>query len=126
MLSVRVTRSAYPCPFRSFPQVPLDFERGSGKKGVLRYHTPVVKDLLAELAEAEAEKEDALKGIFRKLLQHFCRCAARPLTFMICWSNGLLHKVVLRSAGRGDYRGCSRLCGRPLCSVKLKGRLGLL
>jgi DNA mismatch repair ATPase MutS len=54
-------------------QVPLDFERGSGKKGVQRYHTPAIKELLAELAEAEQEKEDALKEIFRKLLQHFCR-----------------------------------------------------
>jgi DNA mismatch repair ATPase MutS len=77
-------------------QVPLDFERGSGKKGVQRYHTPAIKELLAELAEAEQEKEDALKEIFRKLLQHFCRWVFVFLMkkHTLCSRNGILGQTV--------------------------------
>lgn len=52
--------------------VPRDYELRSSKKGFFRYWTPNVKLWLAELAQAEREKESSLKNILQRLIGRFC------------------------------------------------------
>ncbi|CAA0843178.1 DNA mismatch repair protein MSH6 [Striga hermonthica] len=52
--------------------IPKEYELRSSKKGFCRYWTPVIKDLMKELAQAESEKEAKLKSIFRRLIERFC------------------------------------------------------
>ncbi|XP_042414294.1 DNA mismatch repair protein MSH6 isoform X1 [Zingiber officinale] len=51
--------------------IPMEYEMQSSKKGYFRYWTPKIKKLLAELSQAEAEKESALKGILQRLIGQF-------------------------------------------------------
>nr|XP_043621145.1 DNA mismatch repair protein MSH6 isoform X2 [Erigeron canadensis] len=52
--------------------LPRDYELQSSKKGFSRYWTPVIKDCLRELSEAESEKESKLKSIMQRLIGRFC------------------------------------------------------
>ncbi|XVF32881.1 hypothetical protein REPUB_Repub17cG0121200 [Reevesia pubescens] len=52
--------------------VPRDYELRSSKKGFFRYWTPYIKKFLAELSQAESEKETALKNILQRLIVRFC------------------------------------------------------
>ncbi|XP_068662211.1 DNA mismatch repair protein MSH6 isoform X2 [Aristolochia californica] len=52
--------------------VPRDYELRSSKKGFFRYWTPKIKELLAELSQAEAAKEFKLKTILQRLIGQFC------------------------------------------------------
>ncbi|CAA0824896.1 DNA mismatch repair protein MSH6 [Striga hermonthica] len=52
--------------------IPKEYELRSSKKGFCRYWTPVIKDLMKELAQAESEKEAKLKSILRRLIERFC------------------------------------------------------
>ncbi|XBH92070.1 hypothetical protein VPH35_083283 [Triticum aestivum] len=51
--------------------VPSDYELQSTKKGVCRYWTPEVKQLISELSKVATDKESILKGILQKLIQRF-------------------------------------------------------
>ncbi|KAJ4838664.1 DNA mismatch repair protein msh6 [Turnera subulata] len=53
-------------------RIPQDYELRSSKKGFYRYWTPNIKKLMAELSQAEAEKESTLKSILQRLLVRFC------------------------------------------------------
>ncbi|GAB9474997.1 DNA mismatch repair protein msh6 [Globisporangium polare] len=50
---------------------PKEYELKSRKKGYKRFHTPVIRDLLAQLASAEARKDEALKDQTRKVFHQF-------------------------------------------------------
>lgn len=50
---------------------PKEYELKSRKKGYKRFHTPVIRDLLAQLASAEARKDEALKDQSRKVFHKF-------------------------------------------------------
>ncbi|XP_077230446.1 MUTS homolog 6 [Tasmannia lanceolata] len=52
--------------------VPQDYELRSSKKGFFRYWTPEIKKFLAELSQAESEKESKLKSIILRLIERFC------------------------------------------------------
>ncbi|KAL5983573.1 DNA mismatch repair protein msh6 [Asimina triloba] len=53
-------------------KIPRDYELQSSKKGYFRYWTPKIKKYLAELSQAEDEKESKLKSILQRLIGHFC------------------------------------------------------
>ncbi|CAH9088471.1 unnamed protein product [Cuscuta epithymum] len=53
-------------------RVPPEYEVQSSKKGYFRYRNPVIKKLLVDLSEAEAERELTLKSILRRLIGRFC------------------------------------------------------
>ncbi|KAJ0987201.1 hypothetical protein J5N97_005557 [Dioscorea zingiberensis] len=51
--------------------VPRNYELRSSKKGYFRYWTPEIKEYLAELSQAEADKESKLKNILQRLIGLF-------------------------------------------------------
>ncbi|GBG86212.1 hypothetical protein CBR_g41117 [Chara braunii] len=59
-------------PERLHSKVPNEYEVRSQKKGYRRYWTPAIRELLQEHAAAAEEREAALNGILRGLLQSFC------------------------------------------------------
>ncbi|CAA6654394.1 unnamed protein product [Spirodela intermedia] len=52
-------------------RIPRDYELRSSKKGYFRYWTTKIKMWLAELSQAEAEKESKLKSILQVLIKRF-------------------------------------------------------
>lgn len=50
---------------------PREYELKSRKKGYKRFHTPTIRDLLAQLAAAEARKDEALRDQMRKVFHKF-------------------------------------------------------
>ncbi|TYZ58124.1 hypothetical protein PybrP1_011678 [[Pythium] brassicae (nom. inval.)] len=50
---------------------PKEYELKSRKKGYKRFHTPRIRDLLAQLAAAEARKDEALRDQMRKVFHKF-------------------------------------------------------
>ncbi|DAZ96388.1 TPA: hypothetical protein N0F65_010755 [Lagenidium giganteum] len=50
---------------------PKEYELKSRKKGYKRFHTPTIRDLLAQLAKAEERKEIALKDQMRRIFHKF-------------------------------------------------------
>ncbi|KAK4418061.1 DNA mismatch repair protein MSH6 [Sesamum alatum] len=52
--------------------IPKEYELRSSKKGFYRYWTPVIKELIGELSQAESEKESKLKSILQRLIGRFC------------------------------------------------------
>lgn len=51
--------------------VPREYELQSSKKGYFRYWTPKIKTYLAELSQAEADRESKLKSILQRLIAQF-------------------------------------------------------
>ncbi|KAL2556591.1 DNA mismatch repair protein MSH6 [Forsythia ovata] len=49
-----------------------EYELRSSKKGFFRYWTPVIKNLIGKLSQAESEKESKLKTILQRLIGKFC------------------------------------------------------
>ncbi|KAL7151089.1 hypothetical protein ABFS83_04G007600 [Erythranthe nasuta] len=57
--------------------IPKEYELRSSKKGFSRYWTPVIKNLLGELSQAESERELKLKSILQRLIARFCENHAK-------------------------------------------------
>ncbi|CAN0888815.1 DNA mismatch repair protein MSH6 [Linum grandiflorum] len=72
---VTVGKDAYllEVPEHLSESIPQTYELRSSKKGVCRYWTPNIKKLLSELAQAESEKESALKSILQRFIGRFCQ-----------------------------------------------------
>ncbi|KAJ3677409.1 hypothetical protein LUZ60_003133 [Juncus effusus] len=58
-------------PERLRESIPRNYELQSSKKGYFRYWTPKIKEMLAELSEANEERENKLKGILQRLIIQF-------------------------------------------------------
>lgn len=59
-------------PESMLAKVPQEYEARSSRKGFRRFWTPKVKQLLPDLADAQAQREASLRGILQGLIRQFC------------------------------------------------------
>lgn len=53
-------------------KLPSDFEVTGKIKGYKRFYTPAIKEILAEMARMEDERESALTAVLTDLIEKFC------------------------------------------------------
>ena len=59
-------------PEKRLKKLPSDFEVTGKIKGYKRFYTPTIKDILAQMARMEDERESALTAVLTDLIGKFC------------------------------------------------------